>query len=50
MNLSRAYTILSRQAGYEIILVDRVMTPIMALVVRRDEEIAKFKPVTHYAV
>ncbi len=26
------------------------MTPTMALVVRRDEEISKFKPVTHYAV
>ncbi len=50
MNLSRAYTILSRQTGYETISVGRVMTPTMALVVRRDEEIAKFKPVTHYAV
>ena len=50
MNLSRAYTILSRQAGYEGISVGRVMTPTMALVVRRDEEISKFKPVTHYAV
>ena len=50
MNLSRAYTILSRQAGYEGISVGRVMTPTMALVVRRDEEIVKFKPVTHYAV
>ena len=26
------------------------MTPTMALVVRREDEIAKFKPVTHYAV
>ena len=50
MNLSRAYTILSRQAGYETISAGRVMTPTMALVVRRDEEIAKFNPVTHYAV
>ena len=50
MNLSRAYTILSRQAGYEGISVGRVMTPTMALVVRRDEEIAKFKSVTHYSV
>ena len=50
MNLSRAYTILSRQVGYETISVGRVMTPTMALVVRRDEEIAKFNPVTHYAV
>ena len=50
MNLSRAYTILSRQAGYETISVGRVMTPTMALVVRRDEEIAKFKQLTHYSV
>ena len=28
----------------------RVMTPTMALVVRREEEISKFKPVAHYAV
>lgn len=50
MNLSRAYTIRARQAGYENISVGRVMTPTMALVVRRDEEIKNFKPVTHYAV
>ena len=50
MNLSRAYTILARQGGYEGVSVGRVMTPTMALVVRREEEISKFKPVTHYAV
>ena len=50
MNLSRAYTIRARQAGFESVSVGRVMTPTMALVVRREEEIAKFKPVTHYAV
>ena len=50
MNLSRAYTIRARQVGYEGVSVGRVMTPTMALVVRREEEIAKFKPVTHYAV
>ena len=50
MNLSRAYTIRARQVGYESVSVGRVMTPTMALVVRREEEIAKFKPVTHYAV
>lgn len=50
MNLSRAYTIKARQAGYENISVGRVMTPTMALVVRREEEIANFQPVTHYAV
>ena len=50
MNLSRAYTIRARQAGYENISVGRVMTPTMALVVRRDEEIKNFKPVTHFAI
>ena len=50
MNLSRAYTIRARQGGYEGVSVGRVMTPTMALVVRREEEISKFKPVTHYAV
>lgn len=50
MNLSRAYTIQARQAGYESVFVGRVMTPTMALVVRRDEEISKFQPVKHYAV
>ncbi len=50
MNLSRAYTIRARQVGYEGVSVGRVMTPTMALVVRREEEISKFKPVTHYAV
>ena len=50
MNLSRAYTIRARQVDYEGVSVGRVMTPTMALVVRCENEIAKFKPVTHYAV
>ena len=50
MNLSRVYTIRARQAGYENISVGRVMTPTMALVVRRDEEMKNFKPVTHFAI
>lgn len=50
MNLSRAYTIRARQAGYDMVSVGRVMTPTMALVVHREEEIKNFKPVTHYAV
>ena len=50
MNLSRAYTIKARQAGYETVSVGRVMTPTMALVVRREEEIKKFKSVTYYVV
>ena len=50
MNLSRAYTIRARQAGYDTVSVGRVMTPTMALVVHREEEIKNFKSVTHYAV
>lgn len=50
MNLSRAYTIQARQAGYESVSIGRVITPTMSLVARRDEEISKFKAVTHYAV
>ena len=50
MNLSRVYTIRARQAGYDTVSVGRVMTPTMALVVHREEEINNFKPVTHYAV
>ena len=50
MNLSRAYTIRARQAGFESVSVGRVMTPTMALAVHREEEIANFKPVTHYVV
>jgi len=50
MNLSRAYTIRARQVGCEGVSVGRVMTPTMALVVRREDEIGKFKPVTYYAV
>ena len=50
MNLSRAYTIRTRQVGYEGVSIGRVMTPTMALVVCREEEISKFKPITHYAL
>lgn len=50
MNLSRAYTIKVQQSGYDSVSVGRVMTPTMALVVRREEEIANFKPVTYYLV
>lgn len=48
MNLSRAYSIKAQEAGYDSVSVGRVQTPTMALVVRREEEITHFKPVTHY--
>ncbi len=51
MNLSRAFTCKNRAAGYDYTIhVGRVQTPTLALVVRREEEIEKFKPTTHYVL
>jgi len=51
MNLSRAYSIKARSAGYtSAVSVGRVQTPTMALVVRREHDIKNFKPITHYQV
>lgn len=45
MNMSRAYTLLGKQAGYNGVLsVGRVQTPVLGLVVRRDREIEAFVP------
>jgi len=45
MNMSRLFTLLGRQSGYRGVLpVGRVQTPTLALVVRRDREIAAFVP------
>ncbi|MEQ4973866.1 DNA topoisomerase III [Enterobacter cloacae] len=45
MNLSRLYTLLAAQSGFDgVISVGRVQTPTLALVVRRDREIATFVP------
>lgn len=45
INMTRAYTILGRNAGYDGVLsVGRVQTPVLGLVVRRDEEIEDFIP------
>ncbi|MDD1794291.1 DNA topoisomerase III [Enterovibrio sp. ZSDZ42] len=49
MNMSRAYTLLGKQAGYQGVLsVGRVQTPVLGLVVRRDREIAAFVPKPFY--
>lgn len=51
MNLSRLFTLLGKQAGYEGVLsVGRVQTPTLSLVVRRDREITNFIPVPHWAI
>lgn len=43
INMTRAYTILGKNAGYQGVLsVGRVQTPVLGLVVRRDEEIENF--------
>ena len=49
MNLTRAYTLLGRQKGYQTVLsVGRVQTPTLAIVVRREAEITNFVPQTYY--
>ena len=51
MNLSRLFTLLGRQAGYDGVLsVGRVQTPTLKLVVDRDRAIAAFAPVPYWAV
>ena len=51
MNLSRLFTVLGRQAGYDGVLsVGRVQTPTLKLVVDRDREIAAFKSVPFWVI
>ncbi|QIR14190.1 DNA topoisomerase III [Shewanella aestuarii] len=51
MNMTRAYTIQGKKVGYKGVLsVGRVQTPLLGLVVRRDEEIAHFQPKPFYEV
>lgn len=51
MNLSRLFTLLGRQAGYDGVLsVGRVQTPTLKLVVDRDREIARFISVSYWAI
>ena len=43
INMTRAYTLFGRQAGFNGVLsVGRVQTPVLGLVVKRDEEIENF--------
>lgn len=51
MNLSRLFTLLGRQAGYDGVLsVGRVQTPTLRLVVDRDRAIASFVSVPYWDV
>ncbi|REC93344.1 DNA topoisomerase III [Kushneria indalinina] len=51
MNLTRAFSVLAKQQGYDGVLsVGRVQTPTLALVVRRDQEIANFVPKSFWDV
>ena len=51
MNMSRAYTLLGQSAGYQGVLsVGRVQTPVLGLVVRRDEEIENFVPKDYFTL
>ncbi|MGL5238075.1 MAG: DNA topoisomerase III [Plesiomonas shigelloides] len=51
MNMSRACTVLAKQQGHPgIFSVGRVQTPTLQLVVKRDAEIANFKPVPFFDV
>ncbi|STB73365.1 DNA topoisomerase III [Citrobacter koseri] len=51
MNLSRLYTLRAAEAGFDgVVSVGRVQTPTLALVVRRDREIASFVPKPYWQV
>ncbi len=51
MNLTRAYTLQGKQAGYKGVLsVGRVQTPVLGLVVRRDQAIRDFISKPFYEV
>lgn len=51
MNMTRAYTLQGRKVGYQGVLsVGRVQTPLLGLVVRRDESIADFVSKPFYEV
>lgn len=51
MNLSRLFTLLGRQAGYDGVLsVGRVQTPTLSLVVKRDREIAGFVSKPYWSI
>ena len=51
MNLSRAFTLAVKRQGLDMVLpIGRVKTPTLGLVVRREREIAHFKPTDHFKI
>jgi DNA topoisomerase-3 len=51
LNLTRAYTLLGQRGGYSGVLsVGRVQTPVLGLVVRRDQDIAHFTSTPFFEV
>jgi DNA topoisomerase-3 len=51
LNMTRAYTIQGAKAGYKGVLsVGRVQTPLLGLVVRRDDEISQFTSKDFYEI
>ncbi|STY61220.1 DNA topoisomerase 3 [Mannheimia haemolytica] len=51
INMTRAYTLQGRWAGYKGVLsVGRVQTPVLGLIVRRDLEIEHFVPKDYFEV
>ncbi|SQA98032.1 DNA topoisomerase 3 [Cedecea neteri] len=51
MNMTRLYTVKARELGFgDVLSVGRVQTPTLALVVRRDNEIANFVPIPFWQV
>jgi len=51
INMTRGYTLLGQKAGYKGVLsVGRVQSPVLGLVVRRDEEIESFVPKDYFTL
>ena len=51
MNISRLYTVMTRQVGFnETLHIGRVITPTVALVCERDSEIQNFVPVPYWTL
>ncbi|MER2491571.1 DNA topoisomerase III [Catenovulum sediminis] len=51
INLSRAYSIKAQQKGYQgVVSIGRVQTPLLGLIVKRDDEISAFESKPFYQV